>query len=177
MSQFPSPYLFGVRSSMEINHTRIRYHIYAQWPGGIQWMAMVSIQNGNNGVQVKNLELRSDVLSPVYLCKLDISAELDGSNLYDQCMSLMNVERNKDLSKDVTMLVNLKNGGRPVQNTSIVVLSPSLIPTTNASVFQNCQILVFGCMSTEVPKPVLNGNKAEESKNDQMNSGDVVEHS
>ncbi|KAK8644459.1 hypothetical protein V6N13_123765 [Hibiscus sabdariffa] len=164
MSQFPSPYLFGVRSSMEINHTRIRYHIYAQWPGGIQWMAMVSIQNGNNGVQV-------------YLCKLDISAELDGSNLYDQCMSLMNVERNKDLSKDVTMLVNLKNGGRPVQNTSIVVLSPSLIPTTNASVFQNCQILVFGCMSTEVPKPVLNGNKAEESKNDQMNSGDVVEHS
>ncbi|GMJ14968.1 hypothetical protein HRI_005166000 [Hibiscus trionum] len=269
-------------------------------------------ENGNNGDQVKGLEIGSDVSSPfkesskfsseiphkepdssktssedddaccceVYFCKLDISAELAGSDLYDQCMSLMNVERNKDLSKDVTMLVNLKNGGRPVQNTSIAVLSPSLIPATNASVFQramdlykkqrlqmgairnvnggmlaftsvtkekgkeqssdhvvdlakepglisdaevmdsmmldsdqqkgeavptatsqeNMEQLVstqsrelpdhpgslspekpeqpntdFGHMNTtEVPKPVFNGRKAEESETDQMNSGDVV---
>ncbi|KAK8503876.1 hypothetical protein V6N13_021657 [Hibiscus sabdariffa] len=265
-------------------------------------------ENGNNGVQVKDLEIRSDVLLPVmesskfsseishktpdsskisredddacccqvYLCKLDISAELAGCDLYDQCMSLMNVEQNKDLSKDVTMLVNLKTGGRPVQNTSIAVLSPSLIPATNASVFQRAMDLYkkqrlqmgaipnvnggilaftsvtkekgkeeqssdhvvdltdepvlisdaevmdsarldsdqqkseavptaayrekmewlvstqsrespdslspetserpntgFGCMNTEVPKPVLNGNKAEESETDEMNSGDV----
>ncbi|KAL4353500.1 hypothetical protein GQ457_06G038590 [Hibiscus cannabinus] len=130
-------------------------------------------ENGNDGVQVKGLELRSDVFSPikessrfsleiphkapdfskitsedddahycqVYLCKLDISAELAGSDLYDQCTSLLNVERNKDLSKDVTMLVNLKNGGRPVQNASIALLSPSLIPATSASVFQKAMDL------------------------------------
>ncbi|MBA0801674.1 hypothetical protein Gohar_012024 [Gossypium harknessii] len=77
----------------------------------------------------------------LYLCKLDISAELAGSALYDQCTSLLNVERSKDLGKDVTMLVNLKNGGRPVQNASIDVLSPSLIPATNASVFQKAMDL------------------------------------
>ncbi|KAK8710547.1 hypothetical protein V6N13_145866 [Hibiscus sabdariffa] len=241
-------------------------------------------ENGNDGVQVKSLELRSDVFSlvkessrfsleiphkapdfskissedddahycQVYLCKLDISAELAGSDLYDQCTSLLNVERNKDLSKDVTMLVNLKNGGRPVQNASIALLSPSLIPATSASVFQKAMdlykkqrlkigaisnakggMLAFttvtkekgkeqcsdhviniaempvsnsdaemlvsiqsrelpdqpdslspeesrhpdtGCdhMKAEVPKPVLNDNKAEESETEQTNSGDVV---
>ncbi|KAK8587252.1 hypothetical protein V6N12_021754 [Hibiscus sabdariffa] len=131
------------------------------------------VYDGQDGVQLKGLELRSDVFSPVkessrfsletphkapdfskissedddahycqvYLCKLDISAELAGSDLYDQCSSLLNVERNKDLSKDVTMLVNLKNGGRPVQNASIALLSPSLIPATSASVFQKAMDL------------------------------------
>nr|KJB39469.1 hypothetical protein B456_007G015100 [Gossypium raimondii] len=125
-------------------------------------------ENGNNGLQVKGLETRSDDMSPVkessrlspmvphkapdsskvssqdgdahycllYLSKLDISAELAGSDLYGQCMGLLNVEQSKDLAKDVTMLVNSKNDARPVQNASFAVLSPSLIPATNASVFQ-----------------------------------------
>ncbi|KAE8726451.1 Detected protein of unknown function [Hibiscus syriacus] len=401
LPQFPSPSLFGVRPSMEINHSGIPYHIpdaerfnshlrpmgwqntmdgsgpapFHGWDGhnvsfrdevhlfghpewdqsrhpvnGRGWDTGSDVwkgqngdsvlpatfqkedhhlqvnlddvydgperqkfqyENGNNGAQAKGLEIRFDVLSPVkessrfsseiphkapdsskissedddarccqaYLCKLDISAELAGSDLYDQCRILMNVERNRDLSNDVTMLVNLKNGGRPVQNTSIALLSPSLIPPANASVFQramdhykkhqlqmgavpnvnggtiaftsatkekgkeqsfdhvvdlaeepgpisdaemvdsemldsdqrkgeavptatrhkNMEQLVstqsrelldhpdslspekseqlntdFGHMNTEVPKPVLNGNEAEESETDQMNSGDVV---
>ncbi|TYI53581.1 hypothetical protein E1A91_D11G014700v1 [Gossypium mustelinum] len=130
-------------------------------------------ENGNNGLQVKGLETRSDDMSPVkessrlspmvphkapdsskvssqdgdahycllYLSKLDISAELAGSDLYGQCMGLLNVEQSKDLAKDVTMLVNSKNDARPVQNASFAVLSPSLIPATNASVFQKAMDL------------------------------------
>ncbi|XWS61315.1 hypothetical protein CRYUN_Cryun07bG0115700 [Craigia yunnanensis] len=130
-------------------------------------------ENSNSGVRVKGLEIRSNVMSPVressrfspeiphqspdsskissdyggahycqiYLSKLDISTELAGSELYDQCMGLLNVEQSKDLVKDVTMLVNLKNGGRAVQKAFIAVLSPSVIPATNASVFQKAMDL------------------------------------
>ncbi|PPR88295.1 hypothetical protein GOBAR_AA32400 [Gossypium barbadense] len=130
-------------------------------------------ENGNNGLQVKGLETRSDDMSPVkessrlspmvphkapdsskvssqdgdahycllYLSKLDISAELAGSDLYGQCMGLLNVEQSKDLAKDVTMLANSKNDARPVQNASFAVLSPSLIPATNASAFQKAMDL------------------------------------
>ncbi|EOY23517.1 Uncharacterized protein TCM_015385 isoform 1 [Theobroma cacao] len=131
-------------------------------------------ESSHSGVQVKSLEIRSDVVSPVkessrsspeiphekapdsskissdkdgahscqvYLSKLDISTELAGSELYDQCMSLLNAERSKDLVKDVTMLVDLKNGGRAVQKASIAVLRPPLIPATNVSVFQKAMDL------------------------------------
>ncbi|XP_022723627.1 uncharacterized protein LOC111280465 [Durio zibethinus] len=261
--QFPSPSLFGVRPSMEINHSGIPYHMAdaesfsnhlrpmgwqnmmdgsgpahlhgwdgnnvafsdeahmfrgPEWeqnrhPGnGRRWDTSSDVwkgqngdvdlpstsqkedhpvqaplddvydgqehqrsqyENDNSGVQVKGLEIRSDVMSPVkessrfspeiplkaaesseissdnggahycqlYLSKLDISTELAGSELYDQCMGLLNVERSKNLVKDVTMLVNLKNGGRALQKASIAVLSPSLIPATNALVFQKAMDL------------------------------------
>ncbi|GMJ10901.1 hypothetical protein HRI_004759300 [Hibiscus trionum] len=382
MPQFPSPSLFGVRPSMEVNHSGIPYHIpdserfnnhmrpmgwqntldgsapspFHGWDGhnvifrdeahmfgGPEWdqnrypvngrgwdtssdvwkgqnsdVGLPSTsqkedhplqdplddvydgqehqrsqyEKGNIGVQVKGLEIRSAVMSPVkessrispeiphkapdsselsredvdahycqfYLSKLDISAELAGSDLYDQCMGLLSAEQSKDLAKDVKMLVNLKNGARPVQNASISVLSSSLIPATNAAVFQkamdiykkqrqqvgaipnvNGGTLAFtstskdkgkeqssdhvvdeaeepvlipdaemvnsvpatthenreqlasihldsvspgksdqpnsdiGHMNVGVPKPVLNGNKAEETETEQqMNSGDVV---
>ncbi|XP_022737246.1 uncharacterized protein LOC111290143 [Durio zibethinus] len=262
MPQFPSPSMFAVRPSMEINHSGIPYHIpdaerfpYHLRPIGWQnmmdgsgpthlhgwdgnnavfrdeahmfggpewdqnghpmnsrgWDTSSDVWKGQNGdfdlpqhlrkriilcrpllmfcdgqehqtpqyenshsdVQVKSLEIRSNVMSPVkessrfspeiphkspnsskmssnddaahycqvYLSKLDISTELAGSELYDQCMSLLNVEQSKDLVKDVTMLVNLKNGGRAVQKSSIAVRSPSLIPATNASVFQKAMDL------------------------------------
>ncbi|XP_022735855.1 uncharacterized protein LOC111289249 [Durio zibethinus] len=263
MPQFPSPSMFAVRPSMEINHSGIPYHIpdaerfpYYLRPIGWQnmmdgsgpthlhgwdgnnavfrdeahmfggpewdqnghpmnsrgWDTSSDVWKGQNGdfdlpstsqkedypvqaplddvcdgqehqtpqyenshsdVQVKSLEIRSNVISPVkessrfspeiphkspnsskmssnddaahycqvYLSKLDISTELACSELYDQCMSLLNVEQSKDLVKDVTMLVNLKNGGRAVQKSSIAVLSPSLIPATNASVFQKAMDL------------------------------------
>ncbi|OMO88383.1 hypothetical protein CCACVL1_08418 [Corchorus capsularis] len=264
MPQFPSPSLFGVRPSMEINHAGIPYHIADAerfsnhlrpigwqnmmdgsgpahlhgWDGnsvvfrdeahmyggpewdqsrhpmnGRGWDTSSDVWKGQNGDvelpatsqkedhpvqaplddiddgqehkrsqhenshivgQVKSLETRSNVISrakessrslpeithekapdstkkssddggahycQVYLSKLDISTELAGSELYDQCMSLMNVEQSKDLVRDVTMLVNLKNGGRAVQKASIAVLNPSLIPATNASVFQKAMDL------------------------------------
>ncbi|XWS50369.1 hypothetical protein CRYUN_Cryun12cG0082100 [Craigia yunnanensis] len=263
MPQFPSPSLFGVRPSMEINHSGIPYHIpdaerfsnhlrpmgwqnmmdgsgpahLHGWDGnnvafrgethmfggpewdqnrhpvnGRGWDTSSDVwkgqngdvdlpstsqkedhpvqaplddvydgqechrshyENSNSGVQVKSLEIKYNVMSPVkesssfspeiphkapdsskiwsddgaahycqfYLSKLDISTELSGSELFDQCMSLLNVERSKDLVKDVTMLVNLKNGGRAVQKASISMLSPSLIPATNASVFQKAMDL------------------------------------
>ncbi|OMP02228.1 hypothetical protein COLO4_11264 [Corchorus olitorius] len=264
MPQFPSPSLFGVRPSIEINHAGIPYHIADAerfsnhlrpigwqnmmdgsgpahlhgWDGnsvvfrdeahmyggpewdqsrhpmnGRGWDTSSDVWKGQNGDvelpatsqkedhpvqaplddiddgqehkrsqhenshsvgQVKSLETRSNVMSPakessrslpkithekapdstknssddggahycqVYLSKLDISTELAGSELYDQCMSLMNVEQSKDLVRDVTMLVNLKNGGRAVQKASIAVLNPSLIPATNASVFQKAMDL------------------------------------
>ncbi|GMJ14969.1 hypothetical protein HRI_005166100 [Hibiscus trionum] len=252
MPQFPSPSLFGVRPSMEVNHSGIPYHIpdaerfnnhmrpmgwqntmngsgpahFHGWDGhnvifrdeahmfrgpewdqnrhpvnGLGWdttdvwkgqNADVDLpstsqkedhplhaplddvydgqerHSGNNDVQVKGLETRSDVMSPVkesssispeipqkvhdsskissedddarfcrvYLSKLDISAELAGSDLYDQCMGFLSAVKSKDLAEDVKMRVNLKNGTRPVQNASIAVLSPPLIPATNAAVFQ-----------------------------------------
>ncbi|XP_022763933.1 uncharacterized protein LOC111309220 [Durio zibethinus] len=263
MPQFPSPSLFGIRPSMEINHSGIPYHIpdaerfsnhlrpmgwqnmmdgsgpahLHGWDGnnvvfrdeahmfgdsewdrnrhpvnGRGWDTTSDVwkgQNGdvdlpstpqkedhpvqaplddvyngqeryrsqyessNSGVQVKCLEIKSDVMSPVkessrfspeiphksphsskissddgaahycqfYLSKLDISTELAGSELFDRCMSLLNVERSKNLVKDLTMLVNLKNGGQAVQKASIAMLSPSLIPATNASVFQKAMDL------------------------------------
>ncbi|XWS37972.1 hypothetical protein CRYUN_Cryun19dG0090600 [Craigia yunnanensis] len=263
MPQFPSPSLFGVRPSMEINHSGIPYHIpdterFSNHLRPMAWQNMMdgsgpahlhgwdgnnvvfrddthmfggpewdqnrhpvtgrgwdttsdvwkeqngdvdlpstsqkedhSVQaplddvydgqehhrsqyeNSNSSVQVKSLEIKSDVMSPVkessgvspeipckapdsskissddgaahycqfYLSKLDISTELTGSELFDQCMSLLNLERSKDLVKDVTMLVNLKNGGRAVEKASIAMLRPSLIPATNASVFQKAMDL------------------------------------
>ena len=230
MPQFPSPSLFGVRPSMEINHSGIPYHIpdaerfsnhlhpmgwqnmmdgsgpahlhgwdgnnvvfrdEARLFGGPEWdqhrhpvngqgwdtssdvwkgqnsdvdLPSASQKedhpvqaplddiydgqecqrsqsvNGNSGVQVNGIEKSSDVMSPgkessrfspeiphkapdssrissddggahycqLYLSKLDISTELAGSELYDQCMGLLNEKQSKDLVKDVTMLVNLK---------------------------------------------------------------------
>ncbi|XP_039005245.1 zinc finger CCCH domain-containing protein 13-like isoform X2 [Hibiscus syriacus] len=258
MPQFPSPSLFNVRPSMDVNHSGIPYHIpdserfnnhmrpmgwqntmdgsapahFHGWDGhnvtyreeghifgGLEWdqnrhpvngrgwdtnsdvwkgqnadfdLASTSqkedhplrtplddvydgqecqrsqYENGGNSVQVKDLEIRPAVMSPVkesfsispeiphkapdsskissedvdarycqvYLSKIDISEELAGPDLYDQCMGILSVEQSKDFDKDVKMLVNLKNGARPVQKASIAVLSPSLIPATNAAVFQ-----------------------------------------
>ncbi|XVF50996.1 hypothetical protein PTKIN_Ptkin04bG0148200 [Pterospermum kingtungense] len=255
MPQFPSPSLFGIRPSVELNHSGIPYHIpdaerFSNHfrPLGLQNMmdgsgpAHLHGWDGNNGVfrdeahvfrgrewdtnrhpvngqgwdnssnvwksqngdvdlpstsqkedrpaqapldddydgqesqrsqyengnilnQVKGLEIRSEVMSPVkessrfsleiphkaadsskissdggvthfcqlYLSKLDISTELAGSDLYDQCMGLLNVKQSKDLVKDATVLVNLKNGGRSLQKASI--------PATNASVFQKAMDL------------------------------------
>ncbi|XP_039062471.1 zinc finger CCCH domain-containing protein 13-like [Hibiscus syriacus] len=256
--QFPSPSLFGVRPSMEVDHSGIAYHIpdaerfnnhmrpmrwqntmdgsvpahfhghnvifrdeahmfrSSEWDqnrhpvNGRGWDTSSGVWKGQNahvdipstsqkedhplqaplddvydgqdcqrsryktdsdGVQVKGLETRSDVMSPVkessrispeiphnapdssktssedhdarfcqvYLSKLDISAKLAGSELYDQCMGLLNAEKSKDLAKDVKMLVKLK---RTISaNASIPVSSPSLIPTTNASVFQKAMAI------------------------------------
>ncbi|XVF50994.1 hypothetical protein PTKIN_Ptkin04bG0148000 [Pterospermum kingtungense] len=305
MPQFPSPSLFGVRPSVEINHSGIPYHITDAerfsshfhplglqnmvdgsgpahlhgWDGnnvvfrdkahifrgpewdpnrhpmnGQGWDTSSDVRKGQNGAadlpstsqkedhplqapyddvydgqerqrphyengnavnQVKGLEIRSDVVSPVkessrfspeiphkapdsskissdvgvthfcqlYLSKLDISTELAGSVLYDQCMGLLNVEQNKDLVKDVTMLVNLKNGGQSLQKASIAVLSPSLHPATNASVFQkamdlykkqrlqtsaipkaNCEVLAFISESNKKGKDQSSDNVVEEAK-------------
>ncbi|XP_039011376.1 uncharacterized protein LOC120140462 [Hibiscus syriacus] len=258
MPQFPSPSLFNVRPSMDVNHSGIPYHIpdserfnnhmrpmcwqnmmdgsspahFHGWDGhnviyreeghmlgGPEWdqnrhpvngrgwvtnsdvwkgqnadVDLPSIsqkedhplqaplddvydgqefqrsqyENGDNSIQVKGLEIRPGFMSPVkdsfrispeiphkapdspkisnkdvdarycqvYLSKLDISAELAGSDLYDQCMGILSAEQSKDFTKDVKRLVNLKNGARPVQKASIAVLSPSLIPATNAAIFQ-----------------------------------------
>ncbi|XP_039045922.1 zinc finger CCCH domain-containing protein 13-like isoform X2 [Hibiscus syriacus] len=258
MPQFPSPSLFNVRHSMDVNHSGIPYHIpdserfnnhmrpmgwqntmdgsapahFHGWDGhsviyreeghifgGLEWdqnrhpvngrgwdsnsdvwkgqnadvdLASTSqkedhprktplddvydgrecqrsqYENSDNSVRVKDLEIRPGVMSPVkesfrispeiphkatdsskissegvdaryckvYLSKLDISEELADPDLYDQCMGISNTEQSKDFAKDVKMRVNLKNGARPVQKASIAVLSPSLIPATNAAVFQ-----------------------------------------
>ncbi|KAL4361959.1 hypothetical protein GQ457_04G038360 [Hibiscus cannabinus] len=279
MPQFPSPSLFGVRPSMEVNHSGIPYHItdaerfnnhmrpmgwqntmngsgpahFHGWDGhnvifrdeahifrgpewdqnrhpvtGLEWDTGSDVWKGqnadvdlpstsqkedhplqaprddvydgqerersqyedvNNGVQVKGLETRSDVVSPVkessrispeiphkvhdslkissedddarscqvYLSKLDISAELAGSDLYDQCMGFLNPVKSKDLAQDVKLLVNLKNGARPVQNASVAVLSPSLIPATNAAVFQKAMDIYKKQRLQTGAIPIVNG--------------------
>ncbi|XVF50995.1 hypothetical protein PTKIN_Ptkin04bG0148100 [Pterospermum kingtungense] len=170
-------------------------------------------ENGNDVNQVKGLEIRSDVMSPVkessrfsleiphkapdsskissdggvahfcqlYLSKLDISTELAGSDLYDQCMGFLNVEQNKDLVKDVTMLVNLKNGGRSLQKASIAVLSPSLLPATNASVFQKAMDLYKKQRLEASAVPKANGevlafiSESNKEKGKDKGSDNVVE--
>ncbi|KAK8687432.1 hypothetical protein V6N13_086247 [Hibiscus sabdariffa] len=302
MPQFPSPSLFGVRPSMEVNHSGIPYHIpdserfnnhmrpmgwqntmdgsapapFHGWDGhnvifrdeahmfgGPEWdqnrypvngrgwdtgsdvwkgqnsdLDLLSTsqkedhplqaplddvydgqerprsqyENGNDSVEVKGLEIRSDVMSPVkessrispeithkepdsskisredvdahycrvYLSKLDISAELAGSDLYGQCMGLLSAEQHKDLAKDVKMLVNLKNGARPVQNASISVLSPSLIPATNAAVFQKAmdiykkQRLPMGAISNANGGKLAFSSKSKE-KGKEQSSDHVVD--
>ncbi|KAE8726997.1 Detected protein of unknown function [Hibiscus syriacus] len=279
MPQFPSPSLFGVRPSMEVNHSGIPYHIpdaerfknhmrpmdwqntmdgsgpahFHGWDGhnviirdealmfrGSEWdqnrhpvngrgwdtssgvwkgqnahvdfpsasqkenhplqapfddvydrqdCQRSQYENDSDGIQVKGLETRSDVMSPVkessrispeiphkapdsskisskdhdarfcqvYLSKLDISAELAGAELYDQCMDFLNAEKSKDLAKDVKMLVNLKKVARPVQNASIAMLSPSPIPTTNAAVFQKAMAIYKKQRLQMGAIPIVNG--------------------
>ncbi|KAE8726450.1 Detected protein of unknown function [Hibiscus syriacus] len=301
MPQFPSPSLFGVRPSMEVNHSGIPYHIpdaerfnnhmrpmgwqntmdgpgpahFLGWDGhnvifrdeahmfrgewdqnrhpvngrgcdtssGVwkgqnahvdlpstspkedhprlaplddvydrQDCQRSQYENGSDGVQVKGLDTRSVVISPVkessrispeiphkapdsskissedhdahfcqvYLSKLDISAELAGSELYDQCMGLLNAEKSKDLAKDVKMFVNLKNGTRPVQNASVAVLSPSLIPKTNATVFQKAMAIYKKQRLQMGAIPIVNGGmlaftSASKEKGKEQSSDHIVD--
>ncbi|GAV66206.1 hypothetical protein CFOL_v3_09716 [Cephalotus follicularis] len=255
MPQFPSPSLFGVRPSMEINHSGIPYHIpdadrfsshlrpqgwqgsgpshLHGWDGnngvfrdephmyvapdwdqnrhtmnGRGWETSVDMWKGQNGdVKMElpsktqkedhssvhapvddtssgqtglrsqyehdhptnSVEIKSSATSPMkestkslpkatkekspdpskvsnndnfanhcraYLSKLDISSELAGSELFSKCMSLLDVDQIATVDEDINMLVNLKDGARAVPKDLIMLLSPSLFPATNDSVFQ-----------------------------------------
>ncbi|KAM7266820.1 hypothetical protein ACFE04_008986 [Oxalis oulophora] len=71
-----------------------------------------------------------------YLSKLDISSELAGPELYDQCMSLLGKEERATSDGDSNVIINLKDGGRAIPKSSITSLIPSLLPAANDFVFQ-----------------------------------------
>ncbi|XP_044505324.1 uncharacterized protein LOC123225443 [Mangifera indica] len=71
-----------------------------------------------------------------YLAKLDISKELTAPELFSKCMNLLDMDLTATFEKETTMIVNLKNGGRPVSKSSKALLSPPFFPAADDSVFQ-----------------------------------------
>ncbi|KAF2293376.1 hypothetical protein GH714_001084 [Hevea brasiliensis] len=217
MPQFPSPPLFGVRPSMEINHSGIPYHIPDAdrfsshlWPlrwqnmmdgsgpshmhgwdrnngvfrdeshvcGGTEWdqnrhpmngrgwentADIWKGQNGDANMDLPSTSLKEDfqvqapaedvatdqegqrsqnegnhhgVQAKIVETKLDISTELTDPELHNQFMSLFNIEQSATADEDNAMLVNLKDGARAVPKSSDTLLSSSLFPATNDTVFQ-----------------------------------------
>ncbi|KAJ4840068.1 hypothetical protein Tsubulata_011452 [Turnera subulata] len=108
-----------------------------------------------------------------YLSKLDISTELAGPELYSKCMNLFDIEQSIDEGN--VMLVDLKDGARAVPRHSNLLLSSSLFPVTNDSVFQRALEIYKKQRVGSRGLPIVNGGIIDViSKSKEENaSGDV----
>ncbi|KAF6173041.1 hypothetical protein GIB67_006417 [Kingdonia uniflora] len=85
----------------------------------------------------KTLNDNSHQFCQLYLSKLDISVDLTNPELYEQCMSLLNIEGGS-YENDVTNHVLLECGGTRISNTT---LNTSLFPSIKPSVFERAMSL------------------------------------
>ncbi|XP_020211326.1 uncharacterized protein LOC109796103 [Cajanus cajan] len=78
----------------------------------------------------------TSLFSRFYLSKLDISVDLVLPELYDQCMSTLNVDKNAPVDAVATTELLLKNGSRTRQKYAATLSRRSPFPEIDNSIFQ-----------------------------------------